>query len=534
MQSRERAIVSYLKSDTMYRPNQLMEYLSDIVETSLKENTIIEPFSLFGGSFSIKWLYESVVMNKQLDISNRAYQREFVASLGFQQGIMQTICLDGYKRVPEVHIRVRWKKGKDGKFIFIFEMVDGQQRTGSILNFLNGDFVLPESLPAIDGHDIRNLSVNELRTDHSLIFERIMSHNLKCTWYFGMSDEQTSDLFINVLNNVSTMRHQEIRNATEGALASYIRNYARPLKGEKTHDLFERTILNPNSKKPKIVLNWFSKEKFTLNGHMELDQWISEMIYFSEHDYSKGLSESSHSSWIQEKHAAGGDYKLKYTKEAKMKAFWDFSLNLLKAVKKAGFQEKMAPMVSQILILFANELVKNGYKIENYDNYVTSWFNVYNEYSKPTVHVKVKSVGADGKPKKEKKTGKLTGETIPPFSKLFGGKGATAIANIRSILNKEFKKNFQNWGVIKLDPRETFDSDDTYKRWVEVGKVDEYEDVPIEFEDVVGDHDIPRSWGIDAGGVTEYHNLRVCSKLNNLKKGNKSGEQFREQLRKVA
>ena len=50
---------------------------------------------------------------------------------------------------------------------------------------------------------------------------------------------------------------------------------------------------------------------------------------------------------------------------------------------------------------------------------------------------------------------------------------------------------------------------------------------PIALEDVAGDHNIPRSWGVVKPiNVTEYHNLRVTSRTNNRRKSDKSGEQF--------
>ena len=51
-------------------------------------------------------------------------------------------------------------------------------------------------------------------------------------------------------------------------------------------------------------------------------------------------------------------------------------------------------------------------------------------------------------------------------------------------------------------------------------------------QNIAGDHYIPRSWGIDKGGVTEYDNLVVCSKRVNLQKGNMSGEEFKSLLKK--
>ena len=59
---------------------------------------------------------------------------------------------------------------------------------------------------------------------------------------------------------------------------------------------------------------------------------------------------------------------------------------------------------------------------------------------------------------------------------------------------------------------------------------DGYTGQPIELEDCVGDHVIPRSEGIENGGVTEYHNLIVTSASNNSIKSNMNADSFRKQV----
>ena len=48
----------------------------------------------------------------------------------------------------------------------------------------------------------------------------------------------------------------------------------------------------------------------------------------------------------------------------------------------------------------------------------------------------------------------------------------------------------------------------------------------LEFEDAVGDHRIPRSEGIDNGGITEYNNLVVTADVNNRIKSNMNAVSF--------
>ena len=59
-----------------------------------------------------------------------------------------------------------------------------------------------------------------------------------------------------------------------------------------------------------------------------------------------------------------------------------------------------------------------------------------------------------------------------------------------------------------------------------------YTGIPIDEDNLAGDHYIPRSFGIDAGGVTEYDNLVVCTKGLNLRKLNMHGDDFVKLLKK--
>ena len=65
----------------------------------------------------------------------------------------------------------------------------------------------------------------------------------------------------------------------------------------------------------------------------------------------------------------------------------------------------------------------------------------------------------------------------------------------------------------------------------ENGGVDDYTGLPLSEDDAVGDHDIPRSWGIALGGVTEYSNLKVTTAFHNNKKLNRNGDQYIQYLK---
>ena len=117
-----------------------------------------------------------------------------------------------------------------------------------------------------------------------------------------------------------------------------------------------------------------------------------------------------------------------------------------------------------------------------------------------------------------------------PFNELFGGKNPNAIRTIFQVLDKELKDRKDDFGIIEIDPRETFTRSDILKKWQEQDGKCYYTGEPIEEDDLAGDHDIPRSWGIARGGVTEYKNLVITSLYHNNKKGNMTGEDYKKKI----
>ena len=101
----------------------------------------------------------------------------------------------------------------------------------------------------------------------------------------------------------------------------------------------------------------------------------------------------------------------------------------------------------------------------------------------------------------------------------------------KQIVLGELEKNPEGWGFVELDPREKFDKSLIAQRLAENGGVDDYTGESLLLADAVGDHDIPRSWGIALGGVTEYSNLKVTTAFHNNKKLNRNGDQYIQYLK---
>jgi len=467
-----------------------------------------EPIA-YDGDVSVKWLREAEGTKLQTGV--REYQREKVASLFWKQCVMKTVLSKGHAKIPQIHIRVvSYENG-----LYLYEIIDGQQRITTILDYIKGKFKLPVGM-IIDGCDCSNLSANELMVRYPKLYDRINNYRISCVWYENLDDEMTSDLFVNILNNVNDMKPQEIRNAIRGNLSTHIRDTAR---FEKLHQLFTRKVITNKGGKQKQTLQYFSS-KFPLKGRMEVDEWLSELIYMKFNGYQNGVKPALLTAWVKKVQAAGGDYSTiqKWKKvETKINELLDFAYKVISNVE-TGHKEKLTSMLSMIMVLYADSLRDKNYSVNDMKQYTKKFFQVYREWS-------------DLNKKKYSNYRMANGSQMEPFNKLFNGKNANAIKTIVSVLDMELDNDYQSFGLIKLDPRETFSEADIYRKWEEQGFKCYYTGHDLDESEIAGDHYIPRSWGIEKGGVTEYHNLVVTSETLNKKKNARHGDDFMKEMK---
>ena len=445
-----------------------------------------------------------------IETGAREYQREKVASLSWKQLIMLTVISNGYRKIPQVHIRII-KAGKT----YRLELVDGQQRITSIIDFIQGLYSLPntDNFNLGNGIDVRGMNISDIKETYPQIYQQILGYRISCLWYENINDEQTADLFINVLNNTNTMKPQEIRNAVRGFLSEYVRNSCR---FEDRLDLFERIFSDGNPKKQ--ILKHFSPS-FTLSGRMEVDEWLSEMIYYVQNGFRNGASQPKHTQWIKDVQASGGSLSsiedFESFKEDTIDPLMKFSNDIITSVP-ADFRYKLTSMLSQALIMYGYELkIKYGKLIT--DVYVSKFFDVYDRWSNTNDKLYMN----------ETMFGKE--DQMQPFNKLFNGKNKTAFSTIAYVLDKELSYDEDSFGVIEIDARD-FTKPQIIQKWEEQDRKCYFTGKPLDLKDIAGDHYIPRSWGVKKGGVTEVDNLVVTSKKLNVRKSKVHGDDFMKML----
>lgn len=456
------------------------------------------------GDVSIDWIRDDKTI---IETQQRAYQREKVSSISFQQEIMRTVLVNKYTGIPEVHIRILFEV-IDGNMRIRFELVDGQQRITSITDFLDGKYNLGKDM-IVDGNDISGLGVDELKLQYPEIYDSLLEYRISCKWYIGLTDSETAHNFIYVLNNVNDMKPQELRNALLGVYSTFIRETVRSKNKKNIHDLFKRNTDDDGKQK----LKYFSPN-FALKQRMEVDEWLSELIYLWKHDPIKGISHKSHFKWVESSQSPTGEYGAGFSDEVKVKKLLSTAQSIITAVP-AKYKGKLNPMTSMMLVLYGNKL-KEKYGGLVFNKYVHAFFDVYERWS----------YSETGKQLYHDRT-TINGNPMPPFNQLFGGKNANAIGTIFAILEEEMLKNVEAFGVLEIDQR-NFKRKDVVQKWREQDCLCYYTKKPLDEDNIVGDHLKARS----QGGRTEWDNLVVTSRELNLKKLNMSEADFKKLLKK--
>ena len=460
------------------------------------------------GSVSVKWLLD-MYNTESLETGSREYQREKVATLEFKQDMIRTILCRPWSKIPEVHIRVIVDEG-----LIRYEMVDGQQRIRTcIIGFLKGEFKLPKDF-MVGGSDLGGMNAQDVRKKFPHLYETILNYRIANTWYERLSDEMTSDLFVEVLNKTNDMKPQEKRNAVRGFLSSYIRDNSR----FETHELFTRIITDVGTKKEKSFLKYFPKLK--LNGRMEADEFLSQLLYGVVKGYKSGVGQKSLTDWIKEEQKDGAIYKTEQTWKVAKKdfdTFLDFCLGLVKVINKNN-RSRLTKNMAYTMFLYGYEL-QNSYGKLDKQMYSDWFFDVYTRWSDNGLALYKNHTFPH-----DKKRGLIQ------FDALFGGLNKNAIGAQLYVLDLELNKDKDKAGVIELDPRETFSKSDIQKKFFEQGQRCFYTGELLDLSNIAGDHYIARSLGIKRGGVTEYHNLVVTSPQLNNEKDNKTPKEFHNLL----
>jgi len=501
-----------------------------------------------GVKVTIKFLREQR-NDSGLDTQPRSYQREKVASYEWKCEIIKTILIDKTYKIPAIHIRIVRNENGD---IVGYEVADGQQRVTAVFDFMDNQFTLPTHKKDPSFGRYCGMNWTKLLMMYPDACEEIKNYGIATTFYDNFTDEDISTLFIKILNNTNDLNVQEKNNATRSRLADFVRYTSRNGNGEwkdtaeMFHELFSRDTLNRGTPKEETVWKYFNSLGL---GRMQGDQWLAMLVYMVVNDnWKNGVTAGAVSKFYEETsvssgHEIGWNFKNKLSTnsmpkiESTVTELLDIALKFAKWVlkyktTKINSKGKEVRSVSYakaylkhnfmfFVILFAKdykEAQKSG--AVDWDLYFEKITNVYDKWNEPSVYEK------DEKGNSRYQSNEST--LLGAFKALWGSFNPNVIKTAMEIVMSEISLN-PDWGFVEID-RKNFTNKQIEQRYNENGGIDDYTGKPTPLEDLVGDHDIPRAWGIDKGGVTEYSNLKITTAYHNGQKLTMTGEAYMAKL----
>ena len=430
-----------------------------------------------------------------------------------KQGILNVLFKDA--TLPDFSLI--WKYDKRLKK-WVLAVNDGGHRSRTILEFMADKIMTGTDCyyepDGITKEIISNKTYSELKNEHPSALDIFDNFELILTIQWNLSARQRKEDFDD-RNESTKVEEQEKRNAhDDNVVAEWIRNTTKLVDGEDNqemiHPLFNAEILGYKNTKmcwdeilTRILLLTTKKTVVTLTDNTALDNLYYEGSYASG---DNGL-------YVQ---------KDKHFKKMTSKALecCDFLYGVLSNWPTKKFVQKSNRYVTNALIrwYFTYKTdMENKNTTFFWNNEIKIDFKKFADEFHTLLVEKIddESTGLWIKSMKKKRT---VTEAFTGFLADF--KDLDKITKSKDWIMESFNKNEDAFGITLYDARETFDSQLILRKWLENNKKDDLGN-PIKKEDIRGDHDIPRSWGIKKGGVTEYSNLKILNAKDNGLKSNK-------------
>ncbi len=176
---------------------------------------------------------------------NPAYQRDYVAdsNLPWQQGLITSI-FTGDLVIPNLYARTSSQELARGIYDglvgfaqlstlhlqLLTEMIDGQQRFRTIIDFMSDKFKLGTCL-VVDyanfvTYDLSNMTWSEIQASYPDIADKFLESELRIVAAYSAQESEVMNMFTK-LNDLNSMTEAEKRNALDTAIAAFIRGTSR-------------------------------------------------------------------------------------------------------------------------------------------------------------------------------------------------------------------------------------------------------------------------------------------------------------------
>ena len=501
------AQVNYLKD--------LIDYLNQISDNNSEKNKngvkFFETITL-----TLKSYYDLV--KKGYISANAKVNRPDVESLEKRQGIMSTLLKDNSFGVITLYSGDL--KLEDGSVVIGAFVIDGGHRTRTILKFLDDDFVTGDDTYWFNDRGVKNWikgkTYSEIKKDNPELIERLESQPIVLTTYHNITVDEITQLFHD-LNSTSDVNRQEKRNSyDQNVISEFVRNTARIVLGENNipHKIFKDDFLDLKDDRLSYdLLVTRIAYCVTQGSHGQVEIDISDDML---DEFFKDGSITDNRHWARntkafEKVKNDTIKILDYLYE--MKKHWPIRD---KKAQSISFNWTTITALIRFLITIINKTRKQRHKIENINYKILA----------KKIHDRMHVISKDNETNawvKNAKTERTKAEAFFGFLAEF--KNIEKIKRSVEWLFEDFDKSdkpYKEYGLDVRDYKRVFDPKDIYERGKQVDNKCESCNKFTDPKDAVGDHKIPHSRGIEAGGVTEFYNLQYycveCNKTQSDKK----------------
>lgn len=434
-----------------------------------------------------------------------------------KQGIIETLTSDD--DLPNLIASIKWNDGK-----LEVRVTDGGHRSRSFSEFIADQFSLSRFAFHVNSSGrkvpLHGMTASDMCETNEEAFLQFMSQKLSFTVFHNSTANEDARSTQN-LNKGSNHNPQEHRNTLDdNVVAEFIRNTCREIEelNNTPHRLFGDNLIRVPAKRLKhdeiltrFMLMLVDKTPSTTITEEKMDDFFREgsiedsgKWYIKNNDWQSLMKDCNKYLDI---FANIYDH---YPKNLKLKDLKNSSTNFT--------------ALQRFLLQMEYDLNKNSseFIIQDYKKFAASFVKMLETiYRDETLNDWL----GDGKWTKAK-----------AFKKYLGQFNVLKKTNYTiKWMMEVFNERYEDFGILVKDKRVTFRPNDVYNRYVEVGGCCEACDSSIEQADAQGDHDIPRSWGVAAGGVTEVCNLRLlCSSCNRAKSDKYTFEEFKKTLLEAA
>lgn len=173
------------------------------------------------------WATQSAFIRRKYINTNPDYQRPAVWTKPQKQLLIDSM-LREYD-VPKIYLHRTGDK--------TYDVIDGQQRLRTIWEYFEGGFALAKDADPVDGYEIAGKKYEDLDMD---ILDKLNSYNLDFVILDNVSEDEIREMFLR-LQNGTTLKAQEKRNAYPGNMRDYIKDLA-------SHSFFVKSVNFQNSR----------------------------------------------------------------------------------------------------------------------------------------------------------------------------------------------------------------------------------------------------------------------------------------------